>query len=180
MECSEGLLFKWSTDGFEMELRYSKRFMDEENVPLTVFMRNSVQGIAPDERIDVIDAAIKRYFTSKKEANNRHNKNKEELNKKREATYERKKEKLKRRLVAVEKKTGWSEEKKNKVRIFFQLPNAHKYMSSDEEGDDGFVSHPYSWESEELQKVKGSLDKKYLETCPPRSKRLLSKKVAGL
>lgn len=29
--------------------------MDEENVPLTVFMRNSVQGIAPDERIDVID-----------------------------------------------------------------------------------------------------------------------------
>lgn len=87
---------------------------------------------------------------------------------------------MKRRLVAVEKKTGWSEEKKNKVRTFFQLPNAHKYMSSDEEGDDGFVSHPYSWESEELQKVKGSLDKKYLETCPPRSKRLLSKKVAGL
>ena len=36
--------------------------------------------------------AIKRYFTSKKEAENRVAKNKAEIHKKRQATYERKKE----------------------------------------------------------------------------------------
>ena len=52
-------------------------------------------------------------------------------------------------------------------------------MSSDEEGDDGFVSHPYSWESEEWKKIKASLDKKYIETCPTRSRRLLTKRTVG-
>ena len=52
-------------------------------------------------------------------------------------------------------------------------------MSSDEEVDDGFLSHPYSWESEEWRRIKDSLDKKFLETCPPRSKRLLAKRTRG-
>ncbi|XP_061190000.1 uncharacterized protein LOC133197827 [Saccostrea echinata] len=168
-------------NGQQTNLKWNcnKRFMDEENSEMTDFIRKSVQGITPDESIDVINAAIKRYFTSQKEADNRQKKNKTDLHKKRQATYERKKEKLKRRLVALEKKTGWSQEKKVKVKSFLQLPNAYKYMSSDEEGDDGFVSHSYSWESEELQKIKDSLDKKYLDTCPPRSKRLLSKRSRG-
>lgn len=37
-------------------------------------------------------AAVKRYFTSKKEAANRKSRNKETLHKQRQATYERKKE----------------------------------------------------------------------------------------
>ncbi|XP_062616613.1 uncharacterized protein LOC134278320 [Saccostrea cucullata] len=168
-------------NGQQTNLKWNcnKRFMDEENSEMTDFIRKSVQGIAPDESVDVINAAIKRYFTSQKEADNRQKKNKTDLHKKRQATYERKKEKLKRRVLAIEKKTGWSQEKKVKVKSFLQLPNAYKFMSSDEEGDDGFVSHSYSWESEELKKIKESLDKKYLDTCPPRSKRLLSKRSRG-
>jgi hypothetical protein len=73
-------------------------------------------------------------------------------------------QKLKRRKVMIEKKSGWSKEKKTKVHQFLQLPEAHKYMSSDEEVDNGFLSHPYSWESEEWRKIKDSLDKKFLET----------------
>ncbi|XP_078325329.1 uncharacterized protein LOC111103079 [Crassostrea virginica] len=157
----------------------SKRFMDEENLEMTDFIRKSIQGIAPDENIDVINAAIKRYFTSQKEAANRQRKNKTESHKKRQATYERKKEKLKRRSMSIEKKSGWSKEKKAKVSNFLKLQEAHKYMSSDEEVDDGFLSHPYSWESEEWRRIKDSLDKKFLETCPPRSKRLLAKRTRG-
>lgn len=88
-------------------------------------------------------------------------------------------QKLKRRKVTIEKKSGWSKEKKTKVHQFLQLREAHKYMSSDEEVDNGFLSHPYSWESEEWRKIKESLDKKFLETCPPRSKRLLAKRTKG-
>ena len=50
-------------------------------------------------------AAIKRYFTSQKEAANRQRKNKTESHKKRQATYERKKEvKIKLNCYGVWKK----------------------------------------------------------------------------
>ncbi|XP_052695529.1 uncharacterized protein LOC128173895, partial [Crassostrea angulata] len=123
--------------------------------------------------------AIKRFFTSKKETENRVSKNKAEIHKKRQATYERKKETLRRRLSALDKKTNWSKDKKELVRGLLSSKSAHKYMSSDKEGDDGFISHPFSWESESFRSVKDSLDKKFLETCPVRSKRLLSKRTRG-
>uniref|UniRef100_K1PKL0 Uncharacterized protein n=1 Tax=Magallana gigas TaxID=29159 RepID=K1PKL0_MAGGI len=131
------------------------------------------------QRLEILLAAIKRYFTSQKEAENRQKKNKTEVHKKRQATYERKKEKLKRTKVTIEKKYGWSKEKKTKVHQFLQFPEAHKYMSSDEEVDNGFLSHPYSWESKEWRIITDSLDKKFLETCPPRSKQLLAKRTRG-
>lgn len=88
-------------------------------------------------------------------------------------------QKLRRRLSALDKKTKWSKDKKELVRGLLSSKSAHKYMSSDEEGDDGFISHPFSWESESFRSVKDSLDKKFLETCPVRSKRLLSKRTRG-
>ncbi|KAK3107160.1 hypothetical protein FSP39_008342, partial [Pinctada imbricata] len=124
-------------------------------------------------------AAMKRYFTSKKEAANRVAKNRQESHKKRQATYERKKEKARRRLQAVEKKTKWSEEKRGKVKKFLKNKNIVKYTSSDEEADDGFLSHPFSWESDELKKIKEALDKKYLQICPARSKRMLLRRTKG-
>ena len=54
-----------------------------------------------------------------------------------------------------------------------------KYVSSDEELEDSFVSHLFSWESDELSKIKSSLDKKYSETCPLRSRRLLVTRTRG-
>uniref|UniRef100_A0A8W8MPL3 Uncharacterized protein n=1 Tax=Magallana gigas TaxID=29159 RepID=A0A8W8MPL3_MAGGI len=44
------------------------RYTDEENFELTNYIKISVQGIAPDTSEEVIHGAIKRYFTSKKEA----------------------------------------------------------------------------------------------------------------
>ncbi|XP_052695244.1 uncharacterized protein LOC128173587 [Crassostrea angulata] len=169
------------TSGLERDMTWNlkKRYTDEDNFELTNYIKTSVQGIAPDTSEEVIHGAIKTYFTSKKEAENRMSKNKAEIHKKRQATYERKKEKLRRRLSALDKKTKWSKDKKELVRGLLSSKSAHKYMSSDEEGDDGFISHPFSWESESFRSVKDSLDKKFLETCPVRSKRLLSKRTRG-
>uniref|UniRef100_A0A8W8MNZ3 Uncharacterized protein n=1 Tax=Magallana gigas TaxID=29159 RepID=A0A8W8MNZ3_MAGGI len=44
------------------------KYTDEENFELTNYIKKSVQGIAPDTSEEVIHGAIKRYFTSKKEA----------------------------------------------------------------------------------------------------------------
>lgn len=53
-------------------------------------------------------------------------------------------------------------------------------MSSDEEVDNGFLFYFYLWESEDWRKIKDSLDKKFLEICFLRSKRLLVKRIRGL
>lgn len=156
-----------------------KRFNDEANAEMTDFIKKSVKGVAPDVSFEVLDAAVKRYFTSKKEGATRKAKNKDLLHKQRQATYERKKEKVRRRLAATDKKKNWTEEKRASVRKFLNTKHAYKYMSSDEEGADGFLSHPYSWESDTWKHVKESLDAKYLETCPPRSRRLLQKRTTG-
>lgn len=61
----------------------------------------------------------------------------------------------------------------------FNSKGAYKIMSSDEEADEGFLTHPYSWESDSFKKIKESLDKTYLDICPARSKRLLQKRIRG-
>lgn len=50
--------------------------------------------------------------------------------------------------MALEKKTNWNKDKRAKVKSVLELKGAKKLMSSDEEGNDGFISHPYSWESD--------------------------------
>uniref|UniRef100_K1QSJ9 Uncharacterized protein n=1 Tax=Magallana gigas TaxID=29159 RepID=K1QSJ9_MAGGI len=163
----------------ELAWDFKKRFNDEANAEMTEFIKKSVKGVAPDVSSEVLEAAVKRYFTSKKEGATRKAKNKDVLHKQRQATYERKKEKVRRRLAATDKKKNWTEEKRASVRKFLNTKQAYKYMSSDEEGVDGFLSHPYSWESDTWKHVKESLDAKYLETCPPRSRRLLQKRTTG-
>lgn len=121
------------------------------------------KGISPQRRRQKQNVK-KQGRTSKKEAGN---------------LLKRKKEKHSRRLSALDKKTKWSKDKKELVRGLLSSKSAHKYMSSDEERDDGFISHPFLWESESFRSVKDSLDKKFLETCPVRSKRLLFKRTRG-
>lgn len=84
--------------------------------------------------------------------------------------------------MALEKKTNWN--KRAKVKSLLESKGAKKLMSSDEEGNDGFISHPYSWESDTWRQIKDSLDAKYIdakyiEICPPRSRRLLQKRTRG-
>lgn len=47
-----------------------------------------------------------------------------------------------RRLQAIDHKK-WEEEKKKMVKNLFQSQSAYKLMSSDEEADEGFLTHPY-------------------------------------
>lgn len=79
--------------GEDRELAWDlkKRFNDEANAEMTDFIKKSVKGVAPDVSFEVLDAAVKRYFTSKKEGATRKTKNKDLLHKQRQATYERKK-----------------------------------------------------------------------------------------
>ncbi|XP_065940280.1 uncharacterized protein [Magallana gigas] len=85
---------EYFANGEEIELKwdYKKRFYDEVNSEFTDYIKRSVKGVAPDVTNEVLDTAVKRYFTSKKEAANRKSRNKETLHKQRQATYERKKE----------------------------------------------------------------------------------------
>uniref|UniRef100_K1QCS3 Uncharacterized protein n=1 Tax=Magallana gigas TaxID=29159 RepID=K1QCS3_MAGGI len=51
-------------------------------------------------------------------------------------------------------KTNWTEKKRISVRTFLNTKQAYTYISSDEEGVDGFLSHSYSWESDTWKHVK--------------------------
>ncbi|KAL3870766.1 hypothetical protein ACJMK2_038809 [Sinanodonta woodiana] len=118
-----------------------------------------------------------RYYITQKETHTRKTRNKLDEHKVRLVRYERKKEKSKRRLTALDKKETWSLEKKAKLRKVLDKV----YMSSDEEGaDSGLVSQPPSCESDTFQKVKEILDSKYLDICSTRSKRLLLKRTRGI
>lgn len=81
--------------------------------------------------------------------------------------------------MALEKKTNRNKDKRAKVKSLLESKGAKKLMSSDEEGNDGFISHPYSLESDTWRQIKDSLDAKYIEICPPRSRRLLQKRTRG-
>ena len=87
-------------------------------------------------------------------------------------------EKCRRRLAALAQK-NLPQEKKDRVKKLLKNKEYLKYVSRDEELEDSFVSHPFSWESDELSKIKSSLYKKYLETCPSRSRRLLVTRTRG-
>lgn len=53
------------------------------------------------------------------------------------------------------------------------------FRSSDEECDDGFITHPPSWQSDTFARLKTKLDTVYLEKCSKKSKRLLQKRTVG-
>ncbi|XP_065930386.1 uncharacterized protein [Magallana gigas] len=71
------------TSGLERDMTWNlkKRYTDEDNFELTNYIKTSVQGIAPDTSEEVIHGAIKRYFTSKKEAENRVSKTRQKFTK---------------------------------------------------------------------------------------------------
>lgn len=54
-------------------------------------------------------------------------------------------------------------------------------MSSDEECEDGFITHPPSWQSDTctFARLKTKLDTVYLEICSKKRKRLLQKITVG-
>lgn len=62
-------------------------------------------------------------------------------------------QKVRRRIQAAEKK-NWTTEKKNMVLGVLKSKDSHKLMSSDEEADEGFISHPFSWESNAWRTIK--------------------------
>lgn len=57
-----------------------------------------------------------------------------------------------KKKIFVESKTDGYEQKS--VRTFLNTKQAYTYISSDEEGVDGFLSHSYSWEGDTWKHVK--------------------------
>jgi len=52
-------------------------------------------------------------------------------------------------------------------------------MSSDEECDDGFITHQPSWQSDKFKTYKQKLDSKYLTACSNKSRTMLQGRVIG-
>lgn len=79
----------------------------------------------------------------------------------------------------IEKKTGWDEEKKWRVRDVMDIT----YMSSEDEGnsdeDSFFTVKPLSWRSEEFGRRMAELDSKFEKTQSSRSRRQKIKRVKG-
>uniref|UniRef100_A0A8W8MPL1 Uncharacterized protein n=1 Tax=Magallana gigas TaxID=29159 RepID=A0A8W8MPL1_MAGGI len=86
--------------------------------------------------------------------------------------------KAKRRSAALEELSskGWkNEETRAQIKKILKFD----FMSSDEECDDGFITHPPSWQNDTFARLKTKLDTVYLEICSKKSKRLLQKRTVG-
>ena len=52
-------------------------------------------------------------------------------------------------------------------------------MSTDEECDDGFISHQPSWQSDKFKNYKEKLDNKFKDICSKKSKKMLKTRIIG-
>ncbi|XP_071150553.1 uncharacterized protein [Mytilus edulis] len=135
-----------------------------------------VHNLKYNQEDDHEDAcALSRYFLTKRQEETAIKKDRLEGEKKRRAACERKKEKAKRRLCALEKmELGINK----KAKIMEVMKPA--YMSSDEEnGQDGFITHQPSWQSSKFKNYKSKLDNAYKNVCSKASLRLLQKRTIG-
>ncbi|CAG2246316.1 uncharacterized protein [Mytilus edulis] len=152
-----------------------KRVCDAVNDGMTSHIKNFMKGWNPTyDNPTVLNHALNRYFLTKKQENTAIHKDKLETEKRKRASYERKKEKAKRRITALEK-MEISAAKKANIRACLE----NKYMSSDEECADGFITHQPSWQSKRFAEYKRKLDSKFLDICSTKSRRLLSKRTIG-
>nr|XP_034318943.1 uncharacterized protein LOC105318487 isoform X4 [Crassostrea gigas] len=155
-----------------------KKQQDDENIEMTNHILMFVKGWSSDVEERVIHCGIKRYFISKRQESVLKSKNKLQEQKQKRVVYERKKEKAKRRKNALEHlaSRGWENEmRRAQVRNILKV----EFTSSDEECDGGFISHPLSWQSDKLAKVKSHLDKTFLEICSVKSRRMLQSRSVG-
>ncbi|XP_063444096.1 uncharacterized protein LOC134724780 [Mytilus trossulus] len=165
-------------DGEEKGLSWrfeGKRVSDAVNKDMTSHIVTFVKGWNPAYNdITVLNCAMARYFLTKKQQQSAISKNKYEGEKRKRALYERKKEKAKRRLIALEKYDIGADKK---AKITEALKPT--YMSSDEEGQEGFITHQPSWQSSKFKEYKAKLDGAYLDICSTKSRRLLQSRVIG-
>ncbi|XP_061178516.1 uncharacterized protein LOC133187167 [Saccostrea echinata] len=155
-----------------------KKQQDDENTDMTSHILMFVKGWNSDVEERVIHCGIKRYFISKKQEAVLKSKNKLQEQKQKRVLYERKKEKAKRRKQALDRLASrvWENEmRRTQVRNILKV----EFTSSDEECDGGFITHPISWQSDKLTKVKSHLDKTFLEICSVKSKRMLQSRSVG-
>ncbi|CAC5426197.1 unnamed protein product [Mytilus coruscus] len=141
---------------------------------LKEFHQSKKRNVHNKARTKSASDALNIYFLTKKQENTAINKDKLETEKRKRASYERKKEKAKRRITVLER-MEISAVKKAKIRPALE----NKYMSSEEECADGFVTHQPSWQSEKFAEYKRKLDSKFLDICSTKSRRLLSKRTIG-
>lgn len=123
-----------------------------------------VKGWNTNAQEKVIQSALKRYYTTKRQEAVLQQKDKLQDQKRKRVLYERKKEKAKRRSAALDELSskGWkNEETRAQIKKILKVD----FMSSDEECDDGFITHPPSWQSDTFARLKSKLDTVYLEIC---------------
>ncbi|XP_013392242.1 uncharacterized protein LOC106160245 [Lingula anatina] len=170
-------------DGLKRGLKWTfdqQKPHDAENHPMTEHIITFVRGWAGNAEAseEVVKCAIKRYFITKKQEDGLKKQNQLEVQRQKRVKYERKKEKAKRRMKALQilSAQGWqSEVRRAQIRSAIEI----KYTSSDEECDDGFITHPPSWQSDKFAQVKRALDRCFVDNCSHKSRRLLQNRKIG-
>lgn len=124
-----------------------------------------------------IEEAFKRYFLSTFETERKKEQGKYEEHKRLCRRQGRKREKVTRRTLALDK-IGWDTQKKGQMA---ELLITEAYMSSEDSDDNGrrYVVKELSWESRKLSKRKKQLDKFYHKQHSQRTKERLVPRVRG-
>ena len=86
--------------------------------------------------------------------------------------------KQKRRIAVLEELStkGWkTEETRAQIKKTLKID----FMWKDDECDDGFITHPPSWQNDTFAKLKSKLDTVYLDIRSKKSRRLMQKRTIG-
>ncbi|KAJ8316257.1 hypothetical protein KUTeg_006271 [Tegillarca granosa] len=151
----------------------------EENKAMTKYIFNFVKGLYSETEESVIEVATERYFKSLKEKNNRESRGKTDAFNKKMVLYQRRKRKLTNRRGAINKKTSWTPEVKDKVSKALTIDYISSEYEEESDGESVYIVRPLTWRSDEMNNIIKELDKKIESFKSKCAKRQTSKRVIG-
>lgn len=175
-------------DGIQRSVRQVIRKLqeDEEN-PLVInfekFENNDVKTIVREVRraykdydwgAGTVEEAVKRVWRNMRDENKRKENGKVKQHRDRNRAAKRKRDKLKSRLLQLEKDEFFTKEEKKTVRRSFSVESMSPEVTDDEDTTRR-VAIPFIWESSKMTDIKRVLDADYRESLAAQSRRQKTK-----
>lgn len=159
---------------------------DEEN-PLVMnfekFENNDVKTIVREVRraykdydwgAGTVEEAVKRVWRNMRDENKRKENGKVQQHRERNKAAKRKRDKLKSRLIQLERDEFFTREEKKSVKRAFSVETMSPEVSDDEDATRR-VAIPFIWESSKMTDIKRVLDADYRQSLVAQSRRQKSK-----
>ncbi|XP_061186973.1 uncharacterized protein LOC133195119 [Saccostrea echinata] len=114
--------------------------------------------------------AVKRVWRNMRDDLKRKRDGKIEQHRRKNKEAKRKRDKLKSRLVQVERDTYFTKEEKRSIRKAFTVESMSPEVTDDED-ETRRVSIPFQWESSKMTEIKREMDKDYRKALTAQSRR---------